>query len=250
MSPSPSQSQNWFTRFLGTLFGAPTTPPPVVPPSRDVSHVPAHVGTAPHAPDAPLAATPLPYRVRADFLSAAEAAFLHVLQQAVGEQFWLCPKVNLNDLFFVPRGPDEVAFRNRIAKKHVDVVLCDRHTLRPQLAIELDDRSHERPDRVARDVFVNEVFATAQLPLLRVPVQRTYNVQHLATLIEQALPQTPTVEHTTISTVQAHAPAPNCLHCGSAMVLRQARRGQHAENTFYGCPNYPRCRGIVTIAAA
>jgi hypothetical protein len=67
--------------------------------------------------------------------------------------------------------------------------LCDRHTLRPQLAIELDDRSHHRPDRVARDVLVNEVFAVAQLPLLHVPVQRSYNPQHLVDVIDQALPR-------------------------------------------------------------
>ena len=32
MSLSPSHPQNWFTRFVGTLFGPPA-PPPVVPPS-------------------------------------------------------------------------------------------------------------------------------------------------------------------------------------------------------------------------
>lgn len=243
MSHSSSQPQTWFTRFLSKLFGA----PPPRPSPDTLSTRPPHAPVA--APDAHAAAAPLPYRVRADFLSAAEAAFIQVLQHAVGARFWLCPKVNLNDLLFVPRGPDEVAWRNRIAQKHVDVVLCDRHTLRPLLAIELDDRSHERPDRVARDVFVNEVFAVAQLPLLRVPVQRTYYVPQLVALIEQSLPQPPGASIAT-EVVQAHDSVPFCPQCGASMVLRQAKRGQHAASSFYGCPNYPRCRGIVTIAAA
>lgn len=243
MSHSSSQPQPWLSRLLGKLFGTAPVPPPTDP----MAHGPLPVPVA--APDAPTVAAPLPYRVRADFLSAAEAAFIQVLQHAVGERFWLCPKVNLNDLFFVPRGPDEVAWRNRIAKKHVDVVLCDRHTLHPLVAIELDDRSHARPDRIARDVFVNEVFAVAQLPLLRVPVQRTYNVAQLVAQIEHALPHPPVASSTT-EVVQAHDPVPCCPQCGAAMVLRQAKRGQHAASSFYGCPNYPRCRGIVTIAAA
>jgi hypothetical protein len=36
---------------------------------------------------------------------------------------------------------------------------------------------------------VNEVFAVAQLPLLHVPVQRSYNPQHLVDVIDQALPR-------------------------------------------------------------
>ncbi len=237
MSPSSSQPHTWWTRLLALLFGAASGQPRVIPPSNDSSSV---------LP----AAAPLPYRVRADFLSAAESSFLHVLHQAIGDRFWVCPKVNLADLFFVPRGPGEVAQRNRIAQKHVDVVLCDRHTLRPQLAIELDDRSHQRPDRVARDVLVNEVFAIAQLPLLRVPVQRSYNPQHLVDVIDQALPRATRGRASALGTVHVHDPVPFCPHCGAVMVLRQARRGQQGKQPFYGCPNYPRCRGMVTIAAA
>ena len=37
---------------------------------------------------------------------------------------------------------------------------------------------------------------------------------------------------------------PNCPDCGSSMVLRTAKRGNHAGNQFWGCSNFPRCRGI------
>lgn len=39
------------------------------------------------------------------------------------------------------------------------------------------------------------------------------------------------------------AEAPTCPRCGSDMVLRQARKGEHAGDEFWGCSRFPRCRG-------
>jgi restriction system protein len=36
---------------------------------------------------------------------------------------------------------------------------------------------------------------------------------------------------------------PFCPFCGKAMVIRTARRGQNVGNKFWGCPDYPKCRG-------
>lgn len=243
MAQPPSQSPNWFIRFLSSRVGAPATPPPGGAPSNDPLPAP------PASMDTLADAAPLPYRVRADFLAAADAAFLQVLQGAVGDRFWLCPNVNLADLFVVPRGSEEVAQRNQIAQQQVAVVLCDRHTLRPQLAIALDDRNHARPDQVARDAFVNKVFAGAQFPLLRVPVQRTYTPQQVVALIDQVLPQAAPDTARVLGVVQTHDPVPFCPQCGAVMVRRQVRRGQQRTTTFYGCPTYPQCRGKVPIAA-
>jgi DNA topoisomerase I len=43
------------------------------------------------------------------------------------------------------------------------------------------------------------------------------------------------------------AEAPACPNCGGVMVLRQAFRGRGRGNAFWGCANYPNCRGIVSI---
>jgi very-short-patch-repair endonuclease len=45
----------------------------------------------------------------------------------------------------------------RIQAKCVDFVLCDAQTTAPRLVIELDDASHNRADRQARDAFVDDV---------------------------------------------------------------------------------------------
>ncbi|MEA5040608.1 MAG: NERD domain-containing protein [Clostridiaceae bacterium] len=44
--------------------------------------------------------------------------------------------------------------------------------------------------------------------------------------------------------------APRCPKCGAPMVRRKAARGKNAGQEFWGCANYPRCRGIIEITQA
>jgi hypothetical protein len=216
----------------------------------------------------------LPYRLRDDFLSAAELSFYHVLQQAVGDWAVVCPKISLDDLFYAKSGQrsSNQAYTNKIDRKHVDFLLCQPQTMRPLLGIELDDASHNRPARQARDRFVEKVFATAQLPLYRQTVRATYNVRELAdalqaaatsletigpatpepTAAKQAIPEVVTPVPTTRK-LESSIPVPSltvdgkphCPQCGEIMVLRTVRKeGPHKGNQFWGCQDYPRCRGV------
>ena len=47
------------------------------------------------------------------------------------------------------------------------------------------------------------------------------------------------------SSAQASEPVPDCPKCGQPMVRRTARRGANAGSQFWGCSEFPRCRGIV-----
>lgn len=55
--------------------------------------------------------------------------------------------------------------------------------MKPLIGLELDDRSHQRPDRIARDQFVNAAFAAAQLTLIHVPCRASYNAQEIRSLL-------------------------------------------------------------------
>lgn len=50
------------------------------------------------------------------------------------------------------------------------------------LAVELDDDSHERKDRKERDMFVNALFASTSIPLLRIHVRE---IGHIEQLVEK-----------------------------------------------------------------
>ena len=84
----------------------------------------------------------------------------------VAHPLLVCPRVALGDLFFANTGDarQNRICLNRIDRKQVDFLLGEPKTLRPKVAIELDDRSHEREDRQKRDPFVDRVFAAANLP--------------------------------------------------------------------------------------
>jgi len=40
----------------------------------------------------------------------------------------------------------------------------------------------------------------------------------------------------------------DCPKCGSSMVERESKRGKNKGNKFWGCTNFPKCRGVVDIA--
>lgn len=98
-------------------------------------------------------------------------------------------KVRQGDILVPPRG-DRSALR-RVSQKHVDFLLCHPETLKPLVAVELDDRSHDRADRKARDVFVDQSFASAGLPIVHVPVTGHYDVRELEALLASHLPARP-----------------------------------------------------------
>lgn len=49
-----------------------------------------------------------------------------------------------------------------------------------------------------------------------------------------------------LATPQPNA-TPACPTCGRGMVKRTAKKGANAGNEFWGCSNYPQCRGVVPI---
>ena len=197
-----------------------------------------------------------PYHLRDDFLSAAELSFFRVLQVAVADWAIIFAKVSQGDLFYAQTGDygKNRAYRNKIDRKHIDFLLCDPQTARPILGIELDDKSHQRADRQERDRFVDKVFAAAKLPLVHIPVRYSYPSDKLRRYLQEKAGTA--VEEMSADEVESPTEAinseaqPFCPICGSEMMERSTRSGRNAGNKFWGCSNYPQCRGIVNIELA
>ena len=130
----------------------------------------------------------LPYRVKERLVTKAELRFYRALQKAAGKDFEIFAMVRIADILMVP--PEHSQRRKWLGKilaKHVDFVLCDPASLAPRIAIELDDSSHERPDRRERDEFVDHAFESAGLPLLRIKNNSSYDSAALRELIDEHL---------------------------------------------------------------
>jgi very-short-patch-repair endonuclease len=125
--------------------------------------------------------TPSPYAPIAQLLTPAERDFFAALQAAAPAGYQIFAQVRLAGLIQVkPQARRDKSHWWRIQAKCVDFVLCDARTTAPRLVIELDDSSHARADRQARDAFVDAVLADVGLPVLHVRWSRSYDRRDLA----------------------------------------------------------------------
>ena len=97
-------------------------------------------------------------------------------------------KVRLADLLTVPKGTkDYTKWFNRIKAKHIDFVFIDRE-YNIKLLVEVDDPSHNRPDRKARDEAVDEMFRQVGMEVLHLRAWgKKYGAEDLETIITNAL---------------------------------------------------------------
>lgn len=195
--------------------------------------------------------TEIPYKLRDDFLSPAERSFYLVVRECVSKWADVCPKVNLGDVFFAScqNFGEKQSYTNKINRKHVDFLICDKKTAKPLLGIELDDKSHDKKQRLERDTFVEKVFEKAGLPLERIPVQHAYNptelnarFQKFASIIVETISESSNIQQDAEEKKQAD---PICPNCGAEMKLRSAKTGNNRGKKFWGCLNFPKCRSIL-----
>lgn len=124
----------------------------------------------------PVSIGSLPYQKKWYLLSPAERDFYQTLCQVAGDRYLIFAKVRLLDLLWLPDNMNNrILYIRRVASKHVDFVLCHPQTVAPALVIELDDATHRLPEGQERDIFLNEVLWVAGIPLLRVPVRKSFS---------------------------------------------------------------------------
>jgi hypothetical protein len=130
----------------------------------------------------PSTADPLPYAKRKYFFSVAERSFYEILRRLAPDHT-VFAKVRLADVVHVSKGSGAwQSHFNRISAKHLDFLLCDRN-LAPVVAIELDDSSHDEEGRQSRDDFVDQVLASAALPVIHVRAKRGYALDEVRAML-------------------------------------------------------------------
>ncbi len=117
-------------------------------------------------------------------MTAAEYTFFKVLQEAVQDKYFIVPQVTLSNLVDVNDGYKwNKSWRSKIDKKSVDFVLFNKAGYTPYLAIELDDSTHSRSDRMERDDFVQNTLQRAGIRLQRVKNAYKYNLEEVVSII-------------------------------------------------------------------
>lgn len=197
--------------------------------------------------DGPGAASDFPYLKQSSLFTPAERSFCGVLDQVSGNDFRVFGKVRVADVVAVLPGLTNSARAkafNLISAKHFDFVLCSPGDLSVLCVIELNDASHQKKDRQDRDAFLERVCNAAKLPLITFDAKRAYSA---AEVKEQIVEKLADVSLQSIAAVPAAASGPTCPKCSSPMVKRVSKGGETAGKEFWGCSNFPACRGIMNI---
>ena len=208
----------------------------------------------------------LPYSKAPALFTPAERSFFGVLAQAAGKDFQVFGKVRVADVLNV-NGGLKPSIRNgafnRISAKHFDFVLCSPTDLSVLCVIELNDASHFQKKRQDRDDFLEAACKAARLPLVVFPVQAAYSPTELTKQISEALTIkdiAPSDRVAMVSRPQVQAQqdepsaiggseeqtTPVCPKCSGPMIKRMAKGGENAGKEFWGCSQFPKCRGVLT----
>ncbi|WP_137936770.1 DUF2726 domain-containing protein [Chitinivorax sp. B] len=116
-------------------------------------------------------------------MSEPEQILYFRLTQAFPDHIVLA-QVGLSRILGIRKGADRQYWFNRISRMSVDFVLCNRDAS-IVAAIELDDASHQRPDRQAADEKKDRAVAAAGIRMVRFHVRNMPTVPRLReTLVE------------------------------------------------------------------
>ena len=126
---------------------------------------------------------------RKDFLiSRPEHEFFDILVEILGNQYYVFPQIHLSNILDnkIVGQNWKGAFRH-IDEKSVDYVICDKAYIKPLLAIELDDRTHEQENRRKRDIEVNRILDNAGIPFMRFENHGSFDKEKIKKLISEKI---------------------------------------------------------------
>ncbi len=128
------------------------------------------------------------YKRKEFLMSRAEHEFFDILVEIAGTQYYVFPQIHLPNILDnkVVGQSWKGAFRH-IDEKSIDYVICDKAYIKPLLAIELDDRTHEQENRKIRDEEVERILSEAGLPLLRFRNNGHFNKEEIRRVVLEKL---------------------------------------------------------------
>lgn len=185
-----------------------------------------------------------PYRLKVPFLTTPEIVLYRSLKEMTKEHYVIFAKVALNDIFYIVRPNENVHYFNKLFRKHVDFLLCEPKSLKPEIGVDLVRPIPAGGTRSA-DQFVEDLFLTAGLPLVQVPADNRYEISKLVASFQQAVAKAKQIERKLADVGRESIPM--CPVCGKMMVLRTHRLGPEAGQLYYGCIDNPSCPGTLRL---
>jgi hypothetical protein len=110
-----------------------------------------------------------PYSAKTRLMSNAEHEIFKSLQKIAGSDYFVFPQVHYGKIIKASGQQNyKNPYINKIDRKSADFVLFDKEKISPVLVIEVDDSTHKRKERIARDQFINKLLMQCKIPILRI----------------------------------------------------------------------------------
>ncbi len=126
-----------------------------------------------------------PYYNKGTLLSEIEQVLFHRLIKAMPNNYVMV-QVRLADIVDVGNSANRRAWNNKIIQNSVDFVICDK-SLTVLACIELDDKTHEEPERQRADNNKDEALKAAGIPILRIKTNKMPSIELLKIMLEKTL---------------------------------------------------------------
>ncbi|MCK2183855.1 DUF2726 domain-containing protein [Halomonas getboli] len=116
------------------------------------------------------------YIARTHLMTPTERDVFKVLQKAYGDKYHIFCQVRVVDIIqpntskYHAKSKEYMSLFRQLSQWHFDYVLCSRDDLKVFCALELDDKTHERPERRKRDRIINMACEVSGLRLERMVV--------------------------------------------------------------------------------
>ncbi len=117
-----------------------------------------------------------------------------------------------------------------------------KQVIRADQLIEYIRKVNGEPEAVASSE--NDMERLANYFLANHRACKTDYLEKYHKLMQSAQRETMKIE---VSNTSDSAGVPICPSCGAPMIKRRASKGNNTGSEFWGCSNYPKCRGIINI---
>ena len=180
----------------------------------------------------------IPYVLNSSILTERETSFFNVLYPiASNHQLLVLIKPRIADFIIVTakqyeKGSGFRRYFNQIAMKHIDFLLCDKN-FKPVIGFEVDDNTHSRPSRIARDSFVDGLYGCVGLKVIH--VFELSNTDKIKQIITDSIISPADVKENIV--IEEHIS--DCPRCGNVM---SKKVNSKSGEMFYGCSGFPKCR--------
>jgi len=179
-----------------------------------------------------------PYWLKQSIVGGNELAFFRACELALGVDYKICPKVRLLDIFGINDGLDFATFdvaEERLMMQRIDFLICNKKDLAPVLAIALKSVPYGQKGKTTNET-LRTVCDFANLPFLEVESKTKYTASQVFEMVSQKLGLS--------QDNNGQTTPPMCPECGAVTVKRQVKSGRSKGKIFWGCINFPNCRGV------